>query len=49
MRKAFVPLVVAAILTALAAVGLSENMTLGDAVTFIVTSALVYLIPNKKE
>ncbi len=47
-NKAFVPVGVAAVLFLLAQVGLTGDMTLKDAVTFLVTAALVYLVPNKK-
>lgn len=46
--KAIVPLVVAGVLAVLAKAGLTGDMTLKDAITLIVTSGLVYLIPNKK-
>lgn len=48
IRKALVPLVVAAVLAVLGVVGIAEDMTVGEAVTFGVISALTFLIPNKK-
>lgn len=49
VRKALVPLVVAAILAVLGAVGIAEDMTVGEAITFVVLSALTFLVPNKKK
>lgn len=48
MRKALVPLIVAGILSGLAALGLSEDMTLSEALTFVVTAGLVWLVPNEQ-
>lgn len=47
-RKALVPVGVAAVLAVLAKVGVMGDMTVKEAVTLIITSGLVYLIPNKK-
>lgn len=46
--KALAPLFVAGILAALGHFGVLENMTVGEAVTFIVASVLTYLVPNKR-
>ena len=48
MRKAVVPVVVMAVLGGLAALGIAEEMTVGEAVSFAVTAILVWAIPNKK-
>lgn len=45
--KAIVPLVVTAVITALGVFGLTPQMTLEEILTLAVTSALVYLVPNK--
>jgi hypothetical protein len=47
--KAFVPLVVMGILSLFAAVGISGEMTVEEAITLLVTAGLVYLVPNKKK
>lgn len=47
--KAAVPLVVAAVLAVLAQLGLTGDMTLKEAVTYVVTSGLVWLVPNAKK
>lgn len=47
IRKALVPVGVAAVLAVLAKVGVGADMTVKEAVTLIVTSGLVFLIPNK--
>lgn len=47
IRKALVPVGVMAILSVLAVVGITEQMTVEDAVTLLVTSGFVWLIPNK--
>lgn len=47
--KALVPLVVAAVLAVLAQLGLTGDMTLKEAVTYVVTSGLVWLVPNAKK
>lgn len=49
IRKAIVPLIVTGVLGLLAVAGITEGMTVGEAVTLIVTSGLVWLIPNKKK
>lgn len=46
-NKAFVPLIVTVVLFLLAQVGITENMTVGEVVTLVATSGLVWLIPNK--
>jgi len=48
MYKALVPLVVGFILTALSYTGVTGQMTIEEALTFIVISGLTWLIPNKK-
>ena len=48
MYKAIVPLAVAALLSVLAIIGVTPQMTIEEAVTFIVTAGLVWLVPNKK-
>lgn len=48
IRKALVPVAVAGVLSLLAAAGINEDMTVGEAVTYVVTSLAVYLVPNKK-
>ncbi len=46
IRKALVPVGVAAVLAGLAYFGIAKDMTVQEAVTLLITSALVYLIPN---
>jgi hypothetical protein len=46
--KAFVPMVVMGCLSLLALVGITGEMTVEDALTLAATSALVWLVPNKK-
>jgi hypothetical protein len=52
IAKALVPLVVTPIVLLLQAFGVAPDMTVEQAVTFIITMALtaatVYLVPNKK-
>jgi hypothetical protein len=45
--KALVPTIVGAILLILAQVGITEGMTVSELITFVVTSAIVYFVPNK--
>lgn len=47
-RKAIVPLIVAVILAGLSTFGIVEGMTVKEAITLIVTSGFVWLIPNRK-
>lgn len=47
IRKALVPAGVAALLGALELAGITEGMTVAEAVTYAVTSGLVWLIPNR--
>lgn len=47
IRKALVPVVVAAALAGAGAFGVGENMTFVEGVTALVTGFLVWLIPNK--
>jgi hypothetical protein len=47
--KALVPIVVAGILFAVATFGILPGMTVEDALTLAVTSALVWLVPNRKK
>ena len=48
IRKALVPVAVSAILVVLAGVGVTEGMTVGEAVTMAVTTFLVWAVPNKQ-
>lgn len=48
IRKALVPLFVAAALAGLAAIGVLPTPEVVTTVTLIVTSVLVYFIPNDK-
>ena len=47
-NKALVPVGVLAVLTVLAQVGIKEDMSIKEALSFLVTAGLVYFIPNKK-
>lgn len=47
IRKALVPVGVAGVLSGLAYLGIAKDMTVQQAVTLLVTSVLVYLIPNE--
>ena len=51
--KALVPLAVAPILLALELIGVTPDMSVEQAITFIitmaVTGAMVYLVPNKND
>lgn len=47
-RKALVPVIVAVVLGVFAKFGVSEDMSVVDAVTLLVTAGIVYLVPNKK-
>lgn len=46
IRKALVPLVVAIVLAGLSAIGVLPDPSVVNVVTLIVTSVLVYFIPN---
>ena len=46
-NKAYVPIGVAVILFGLSAVHVTGSMSVSDAVTAVVTSLIVYLVPNK--
>lgn len=46
--KALVPALVALVLAGLAYTGIVEDMTIGEAVTYVITAGLVWLVPNKK-
>jgi len=50
--KAFVPLLVTPVLLLLETIGIAPDMTIEEAVTFIITmvatAVMVYLVPNKK-
>lgn len=46
-NKALMPLVVAVVLVLLSKLGATPDMTLKDFVTLVVTSGLVWLVPNK--
>lgn len=48
IRKALVPAGIAVVLALLGAVGITEQMTVGELVQLMVASGLVFLIPNKK-
>ncbi len=48
MRKALVPGVVLIVLAFFGALGITGDTTVEDAITLIVTGALVYLVPNKR-
>lgn len=48
IRKALIPVAVGVILTVLGAAGVTQDMTVSDALTFLVTALLVYATPNKK-
>lgn len=45
-RKAFMPVIVSAIIAALSVIGITSGMTVKEAVTAIVSSLFVYLAPN---
>lgn len=47
VRKAIVPAAVAAVLAALAWLGVDESVTVKEAVTLLITAVLVYFIPNE--
>jgi len=46
--KAVVPLIVSVLLTVTGAVGVTPEMTMEQALTLLVTTILVYIVPNKK-
>lgn len=50
--KALVPLIVAPVMLLLETIGITPDMTVEQAITFIVTmlatAAMVFLVPNKK-
>ena len=46
-NKAFMPLGVGVVLYLFSLVGVNGDMKVSDAVTMLITAALVYLIPNK--
>ena len=46
--KALVPVAVGAILIVLGYAGVTAGMSVEDAITLLVTGALVWLVPNKK-
>ncbi len=48
IRKALVPAGIALVLALIGSFGITEEMTVGEAVSFAVTAVLVFLIPNKK-
>lgn len=45
-QKAMMPLVVLGVLALLAGIGITEDMTVGEAVSYAVASAMVWLVPN---
>jgi len=47
IRKALVPVGVAAVIAVLTAVGINEDMTVMEAATFGVTALLTFFIPNR--
>lgn len=47
IRKALVPIVILAVLGGLAYLGITGDMTVEEAVTLLVTSFFVWLVPNK--
>ena len=47
-RKALMPLLVAVLLGVLAQFGVTEEMSVTDAVTLLLTTGFVYMVPNKK-
>lgn len=47
IRKAIVPVAIAAALWLLAKIGLTQTPELAEQVTLIITAILVYLIPNE--
>lgn len=47
IRKALVPLAVGGVLTVLAYVGVTGEMTVKEALTLVVTAILTYLVRNK--
>lgn len=46
-NKAFVPVGVTIVLFALAQIGVTREMKIEDVVTLLVTSGVVWLVPNK--
>lgn len=46
MKKALVPLAVGGALTVLGLIGITGEMTVKEAITLVVTSALVWLVRN---
>lgn len=48
IRKALVPVGVMLTIGILASVGIAEDMTVGEAVEYLVLSGLVWAIPNRK-
>lgn len=48
IRKALVPLVTAGVFGFLGALGITESMTIGEAMPLLISAFLVWLIPNKK-
>lgn len=48
IRKALVPVGVGLALTLFGTIGVTQDMTVSDALTFLVTAVIVYLTPNKK-
>lgn len=45
--KALVPVVVGGVLVVLGKVGVTPEMSVEEALTFVVTAVLVFLVPNK--
>ncbi len=46
--KAFMPTAVAVVLYGLSLLGVTGDMTVSDAITALLMSAVVYFVPNKK-
>lgn len=46
--KALVPFAVGGVLVVLAGLGITEGMTVKEALTLALTSLVVWLVPNKK-
>lgn len=47
LRKALVPIAVGGVLGIVALVGVLDTMTVKEAVTLLVTSGLVWVVPNQ--
>jgi len=47
-RKALVPVLVTVMLGVLSQFGVTEEMSVSEALTLLVTAGLVYVVPNQK-